>query len=212
MALPEHLTRVFAESDQLAAELEPVIVDLSPVNDSERVAMATLACSLALEHWGAARALLQEGVLPSALVVHRAQYEALTRSIWLTYGASDENVAKFAAGLTLDTEQAAKNTPLVHEMLQQLELKAPRPAYDGLARFREHNWRALNSYAHAGIHPLQRHRDGYPVELLRSVLCNANGLGVFSCMQAVILGGEQALQQRVLAVAAGHPNCLPPPL
>ncbi len=153
------MDRFFEESDQLAEELLAVVEDLPLVNDTERVQMSDVACSLSIEHWHSVRALLQGALLPSALVVHRAQYESITRSVWLAYAATDENVAKFTAELNLDSEQAAKNTPLVEKMLQQIEVKAPRPASEALARFREHNWKALNSYAHAGIHPLRRHHN-----------------------------------------------------
>jgi hypothetical protein len=69
--------------------------------------------------------------------------------------------------------------------------KAPAAAYGALARFKEHNWKALNSYTRAGIQPLRRHADGYPEALLSAVLCNANGLGAMSCMQAVALSGAR---------------------
>jgi hypothetical protein len=130
----------------------------------------------------------------------------------LAYAASENNVAKFTLELSLEAEQAAKNAPMVNEMVQEIELKAPRPAFDALARFKDNSWKALNSYAHAGIHPLRRHRDGYPLALIQSVLCNANGLAVLSCMQAVVLGGQQSLQKAILEVAGKHPTCMPPPL
>jgi hypothetical protein len=206
------MDRFFEESDQLAEELLAVVDDLQLVNDTERVQMSDVACSLSIEHWHSVRALLQSALLPSALVVHRAQYESITRSVWLAYAATDENVAKFTAELNLDSEQAAKNSPSVEKMLQQIEVKAPRSAFEALARFREHNWKALNSYAHAGIHPLRRHQEGYPVILLHGVLCNTNGLAVMSFMQAAVLGGEQPLQQQILDIAARHAGCMPPPL
>jgi hypothetical protein len=206
------MEQFFEESDQLAEELLAVVAELPLVNDTERVLVSHVAYSLSIEHWFAVRALLQEAMLPSALVVHRAQFETITRSVWLAYAATDENVAKFTAELNLDSEQAAKNSPSVEKMVQQIEEKAPRPAFDALARFKHHSWKALNSYAHAGIHPLRRHQEGYPVGLMHNVLCNTNGLGVMSCMQAAVLGGEQPLQQRILDIAARHPGCMPAPL
>jgi len=208
----EQLAAVLGESDSLVASLLEVIGDLELINDSERIATAHAACSLSIEHWGAIRLLLGEAALSSAIVVHRAQFEAVTRSLWLTYAATDENVAKFSEDLSLESEQATKNAPLVERMMEQIALKAPKPAHDALQRFRSNSWRALNSYAHAGIHPLRRHQEGYPVRLLHGVLCNSNGLGVFSCMQAAVLGGEQPLQQQLLELAARHPLCMPPAL
>lgn len=188
------------------------IIDVPLFDDSPRFQISDVACSLSLEHWTSARALLRSGLLPSAVVVHRAQFEALARSIWLLYAASDDHLSKLTAILSLESEQAAKNMPQTAEMLEHLAKKAPPPAYDALSRFKENSWKALNSFAHAGIHPIRRHADGYPVELLKNILRNANGLAVVGCMQAVVLAGQQPLQRSILALASKKPTCMPPPL
>jgi hypothetical protein len=208
----EQLAPILEESEQLAASLFETIEELELINDSDRIVTAYGACSLSLEHWSSVRSLLGEAALSSAIVVHRAQFEAAARSIWLTYAATDENVTKFSQDLSIESEQAAKNAPQVERMMEQIALKAPKPAAEALQRFKSNSWRALNSYAHAGIHPLRRHQAGYPMALIHSVLCNSNGLGVLSCMQAVVLGGQQPLQQHLLDVAGRHPRCMPPPL
>ncbi|MEI2741995.1 MAG: hypothetical protein V9G63_06095 [Candidatus Competibacter sp.] len=202
---------IFDESDALAEELM-AIIDVPLFDDSPRFQISDVACSLSLEHWTSARALLRSGLLPSAVVVHRAQFEALARSIWLLYAASDDHLSKLTAILSLESEQAAKNMPQTAEMLEHLAKKAPPPAYDALSRFKENSWKALNSFAHAGIHPIRRHADGYPVELLKNILRNANGLAVVGCMQAVVLAGQQPLQRSILALASKKPTCMPPPL
>jgi len=202
---------IFDESDALAEELITLIA-VPLFDDSPRIRISHVACSLSLEHWTSARALLRLGLLPSAIVVHRAQFEALARSIWLLYAAPDGQLSKLTATLSLESEQAAKNMPQTDDMMQVLAKKAPPPAYDALFRFKENSWKALNSYAHAGIHPIRRHDDGYPVQLLQDVLRNANGLAIVGCMQAAVLSGQQPLQQSILALAAKHPSCVPPPL
>lgn len=202
---------IFDESDSLAEELQEAI-DLPLIDNSSKVRTSDVACSLSLEHWHSARILLRVGRLPSALVVHRAQFEALTRSIWLTYAASDMQIAKLTADLSLESEQAAKNMPQIVQMLAALEKNGPQEAYDALARFKENSWKALNSYAHAGIHPIRRHREGYPLKLLHDVLRNTNGLAVISCMQAVVLSGQQPLQRTLLELAGKRSACMPPPL
>lgn len=133
----------------------------------------------------------------------------LVRSVWLAYAAHDADLAKLTATLDLESEQAAKNIPAVNVMLQHIQEKAPAAAYSALARFKEHNWKALTSYTHAGIHPLRRHADRYPDALLEAVLCNANGVGIMSCMQAVVLSGAQPMQNQVLEIAAKYPRCTP---
>lgn len=202
---------VFDESDVLAEELMAVI-DLPPLEGSVKFRTSDVARSLALEHWHSVRVLLRAGFLPSALVVHRAQFEALTRSIWLAYSASDEHISKLTATLSPDSEQAAKNMPQVAQMMHDLAEHAPPQAYGALCQFKDNSWKALNSYAHAGIHPIRRHHDGYPIKLLHDVLRNANGLAVMTCMQAVVLAGQQPLQRILLELAGKRPACMPPAL
>ena len=206
-----HSPAIFDESDVLAEDLV-ALIDVPLIDDSPRLRTSDVACSLSLEHWASARMLLRSGLLPSAIVVHRAQFEALARSIWLLYAASDDHLSKLTATLSLESEQAAKNMPQTAQMMQDLAKKAPAQAYDALSRFKENAWKALNSYAHAGIHPIRRHHEGYPVQLLHDVLRNANGLAVVGCMQAAVLCGQQPLQRNILALAANHPLCMPPPL
>ena len=201
------LEDAFQQSERLVAELLKLIE--LPALDLPRTVIGDVACSLSLEHWHSVRAQLAVGLLPSALVVHRAQFEALVRSVWLTYAAREEDLAKLSATLDLVSEQAAKNMPSVNEMMERIQEKAPAQAHAALARFKEHNWKALNSYTHAGIHPLRRHADGYPTMLIHNVLCNANGVGVLSCMQAVVLSSAQPLQRDILNIAAKYPSCMP---
>lgn len=199
------------DSDAIAEELLSLI-DLPLCNDTTRVSIADTACSLALEHWHAIRLLIRAGLLPSALVVHRSQFEAILRSVWLTYAASESDVSKLAANLNPESEQAAKNISQAQVMMNALAISGPQEAHTALNRFKDNSWKALNSYAHAGIHPLRRHADGYPVGLAHSVLCNANGLALLSGMQAVVLSGAQPLQRKVLELGARYPSCMPPPL
>jgi hypothetical protein len=202
---------VFDDSDTLADELLAVI-DRPLLDDSPKVRTSNVACSLALEHWHSARILLRAGCLPSALVVHRAQFEALARSVWLVYAASDDHISKLTSALSSESEQAAKNMPQAAEMMKDLATKAPPQAYEALARFKDNSWKALNSYVHAGIHPIRRHEEGYPIKLLHDVLRNANGLAVMTCMQAVVLSDQQPLQRTLLELAAKNPECMPPRL
>lgn len=114
---------LFEESERLVVELLQLI-DV-PTIDSLQVQISDTACSLALEHWHAVRSLLQLGLLPSALVVHRSQFEALVRSVWLAYAACNSDLAKLTATLDLESEQAAKNIPTVNVMMQHIQEKAP---------------------------------------------------------------------------------------
>lgn len=205
------LQHALAESDAIADEIR-ALVDLLLCNDSGRVAVADVACSLAFEHWHALRLLLKARLLPSALVVHRSQFEAVLRSVWLTYAASDAEVSKLTASLDLEAEQAAKNVAQTQNMMDALAKSGPKEAYAALSRFKDQSWKALNSYVHAGIHPLRRHAEGYPEQLMQNVLRNANGLAVMAAMHSVVLSGAQPLQRELLQMAERHSSCMPPPL
>ncbi len=97
-------------------------------------------------------------------------------------------------------------------MMTALEKKGPPHAFEALKRFKDISWKALNSYAHAGIHPIRRHAEGYPIVLIEGVVKNANGLAAVATMQSSILSGAQPLQRRILELAAKYPECMPPPL
>lgn len=202
---------VFVATEELAAKLLQLI-DLPLFDDSSRLTVSDVACSMSLEHWAATRSLLDAGMLPSAVVVHRAQFEALLRSIWILYAAPDEHLSKLSAELTVESEQNAKNLPQVADMMAAVNKKGPPQAYEALNRFKENSWKALNSYAHAGLHPIRRHAEGYPVQLIESIARNANGLAILSAMQVAVLSGLQPLQQEILDLAAQYPDCMPPPL
>jgi len=199
---------IFESTEKFAEQLRSLI-DLPLFDTSPRLLLSDVTCSMSLEHWDACRNLLQLGMLPSGLVIHRAQFEALLRAIWMLYAASEEHLRKLDAELTVETEQGAKNLPLVNDMMMLLEKKAPRQAYEALSRFKVNSWKALNSYAHAGIHPLRRHAEGYPIALVENIARNSNGLAVISAMHAAVLSGVQPLQKEILILASRYPNCMP---
>lgn len=199
---------ILEESETLAEQLHELLS--APLfDDSERLSTSNLACSVSLEHWAGVRKLFASRLLLSAVVLHRSQFEALVRSVWLLYAASDLEVAKLAADLTTETELAAKNLAQVAKMMEALSTKAPREAYDALNRFKDNSWGALNSYVHAGVHAIKRHERGYPVALAEAVLCNANGLAIVAGMQSAVLTGNQNLVRQVLELGTSHPHCMP---
>ncbi|MEZ5522727.1 MAG: hypothetical protein R3F08_14805 [Dokdonella sp.] len=205
------LERTFEESNLFAEQLLELI-NVPPIDDSPRIKVARISCSLALEHWHAVRLLMEVGLLPAAVIVHRAQFDAIVRSIWLTHCASDSDIAKLTAQLDSDSEQAAKNMATTNQMMVAIAKSAPVEAHAALARFKGNSWKALNSFVHTGLHAIKRHEAGYPAGLIHVALCNANGIAVVCGMQAVALGGRQPLQKKVVELSIEHSSCMPPPL
>ena len=202
------LPSLLEASNRLAVELR-ALLNVPLFDGSERTRVSEVARSMSLEHWDATRAMLAGAMLPSALVVHRAQFEALLRSVWVLYAAAESSVAKLDAALNTDSEQAAKNLPMVKEMMDVLATKAPSQVFEALTRFKDGSWKALNSYAHAGLHPLQRHAKGYPEDLSAAVLRNANGLAIVAGMQGAVLSGQQSLMGRILTLGISQPSIMP---
>ena len=59
-----------------------------------------------------------------------------------------------------------------------------------LTEFRDVQWKALNSYVHAGIHALQRHGSGYPVQLIEQINKSSNGLLTMTICDGSNINGQ----------------------
>jgi hypothetical protein len=139
----------------------------------------------------------------------RLQYEALTRGVWLLYAATEVQTQTLTAPLTLEAEHSAKKLPMFSQMLDEVVEKAPSQASRMLMNFKDVNWHAMNSFVHSGLHPLRRHADGYPPELLESVIVNSNGLNVMTLMLGTILTGDTRLSGTVRKIQEKHHQVLP---
>jgi len=78
-----------------------------------------------------------------------------------------------------------------------------------LLSFKEVNWHALNSFVHSGIHPLRRHAEGYPVELIEIAVRNCNGLNVMVLQLGTIMSGDTNSVGVVRAVQEKYHRVLP---
>lgn len=200
---------IYEESEALCEALYEIIDEPLLDPDNIRYRLSDISCSLALEHWAAIRTLIREGLLPAAFALHRVQFETLVRSMWLAHVAPVDMIEGLSKTLSLESAKATKDLPMVNQMLKALEPLIHINAFTPLKRFLDNNWTHLNSFVHAGMHPLHRHALGYPLTLLESGLKNSNGLGVITCMHAVILAGRQDLQKIILDTANKHVRVMP---
>ncbi|WP_228393799.1 DUF6988 family protein [Pseudomonas helleri] len=196
------------KSDELHAEIL-VLLDGVPPYPGIRHEVALVACGLALEHALSLRLMVRAECYTSALSMMRLQYEALTRSVWLLYAATDQQIETLASPLTLDSEHAAKKMPMFGAMLEQILKTAPNQASRMLMNFKEVNYHAMNSFVHSGIHPLRRHAEGYPTKLIQDALRNSNGLNVMTLQMGVILSGDPRFKGVVRAVQEEFHQILP---
>lgn len=184
MTAPDQLTSL----DQLTAAIERSralegLVDAAwnavEVAAESRAVAATGLCALALNHGRSVRILLAE-VPPSAIALLRSQYEALVRAVWAHHAATETDLARLLAPLTLDSQQAAKKLPGVPDMLTALQKAGATGAAANLGRARARLWDGLNSFVHGGIHPFQRGESGYPIPLLADLLKNTNAMSILT--------------------------------
>lgn len=176
---------------------------------SPRILTSFAACNVSLDHARGLRALMREGLPTPAVSLMRLQHEALTRSVWLLYAASESEIEKLHSPLTLDSQKAANKLPMLAAMLTAIEGKAPLGATQMLAQFKDMSTAVLNSYVHGGIHVLRRQSEGYPLPLLLQVVRNSNGLLTMSGMMFAILSGNPVMAKQVSQIQPAFADCLP---
>lgn len=172
--------------------------------------VAAAAAVIAVEHACALRAAVQVGAMNSAAALLRLQYEAVLRAAWLLFAAGPGQVDKLASALDLETEQKAKNLPGYLDMLAAVEKSAPSVLAVPLVEFNRYSRHALNSFVHAGIHPLTRARTGFPQELAETVLRFSAGMLHFAYRLLAALTGSQERMNRVTRAYSAFADCLPP--
>jgi hypothetical protein len=207
MTMIEH--ELFQRSELFVQNLFQIINQPLYENTARLRASGNL-CQISIEHSCAVRTLSETRMFPSAFVVMRAQFESLVRGLWVLYCASDAQVSSLSAHLDHDSEQAAKNLPAPQDMLKALgNVPAAKVPFDALSEFKESSWKALNSFTHAGIHPLQRLVAGYPIELILANVRMSNALAFMAGMQYCVLSGIPGLQKELTPLYERFPDCLP---
>lgn len=198
-----------------SADLERGLLEflvLPPFDDSQRIMVSRVMCSIAFEHAESAKMLISAGNLTSATGLVRLQYEALVRAMWLLYAATDTDVLKLTSELTQETANKANKAnklPMLSEMLEKLQGKSPQEPLDMLREFKEYSWKPLSSFIHGGLHAIHRHSKGYPLPLLEQMVRISNGVSLMVGMLLVILhgGGEQV--GKIPRIQREFADCLP---
>lgn len=210
------IEQILRRSDELDATIVGLLPDDYPTYQGRpRMGMSVTAASLSIEHARALRFLVAGGFVSSAAPTMRLQFEATTRSAWLLFAASEEDVALAAAPLTAESEQAARDLPMATDMIKQLrkasvDMPAAAAPAAMLGRFNLMQRNALNSFVHGGIHALRRHEEGFPVQLVRQLIECSNGLVTIGAMMLAILTGDTVLTARMNRVHVGFEDCLTP--
>jgi hypothetical protein len=163
---------------------------------SIRASVSHILCSVAIEHGESVKILLSTGNCTSAIGLIRLQYEAVVRAIWVYYTATDTAVEKLSTDLTRESAQRGQNLPMLSEMLEKMDGRAPKAALEPLLEFKEYSWKPLSSFIHGGIHAIDRHSRGYPFKLIEQSLKGSNGLnGIVGYFLTIISGNQQKVKE-----------------
>ncbi|MHA5498410.1 DUF6988 family protein [Pseudomonas aeruginosa] len=196
-----------------SAELESRLADflgLALFDDSSRLRAVRAVASLGFEHAQSLKYLTAAGLCTSASALLRVQYESLVRAIWMHHCATDQDVELMLAELTRETAKQASKIPMLSRMLDEIEAKAPHVPVAGLRQFKHYSWKPLSSYVHGGIHAVNRHGKGFPVELALMQVRHSNGLlGIAGNLLLIIAGypAEAGIMGKIYKEFA---DCLPP--
>ncbi len=188
------------------------IVDLQPFDNSDRLLLSRTLAITSLHFAASARALCIDDLALGAATVLRSQFEALVRSVWVFYCATDSQVEKLSSALSVASQQANKNIPQVAEMLASLEkITQLNQLLVSLKEFKDSSWLPLNSFVHSGIHAVHWTKWEPPPKLLEQMFRSSNGLTVIAFQSLAILTGRPPLQKEVIAACATFASCLPEP-
>ena len=201
----------FSKTDELFARLREV-VDYPLYEEQPRFKLALILAVSSMQYSDAVRLLCSQDLILGVGTTLRSQYEAIVRSVWVIYCATDLQVEKLDATLNRETQQASKNIPLLNEMLGELD-KIPQIAnlLVALHEFKDSSWLPLNSFVHAGIHAVFWTKHKVPQELLEQLFRISNGLNILAFQTIGILTGRPDIQKKIFSVAASYPGCLPKP-
>lgn len=188
------------------------IVDIPPYDHSARLLLSRTLAITSLHFSASARTLCNNELALGAATVLRSQFEAVVRSVWIFYCATDSQVENLSSALSVESQQANKNIPHVAEMLANLEKKTQlNNLLVSLKEFKDGSWQPLNSFVHSGIHAVHWTKWEPPKKLLEQMFRSSSGLAVIAFQNLAILTGNQALQKDVIAMCATFSDCLPEP-
>lgn len=196
-----------------SAELEARVTGfpfLPLFDESNRLRAVRAVASLGFEHAQSLKYLTAAGLCTSASALLRVQYESLVRAIWMHHCATEQDVELMLAELTRESAKQASKIPMLSRMLDEIEVKAPHVPVAALREFKHYSWKPLSSYVHGGIHAVNRHGRGFPMELALMQIRHSNGLLGVAGNLLLIIAGIPAEAGIMAGIYKEFADCLPP--
>ena len=170
--------KLFEASLQMIGELKQEIIESALMDCGPRLELVEQCIYISFEHGIGVNSLLSMGLPIQAMVLFRSQFEAVVRSYWLLFIASNYQVAKLNFSYTFEEQFESDTCPMVSEMLEKLS-KADLPAkqvIDHLCDFKKYHLKQLNSLVHTGKQSFTRDVMGFKDEMLLVLMRQSNNL------------------------------------
>lgn len=206
-AVEKKFEGLIKRTDELFNAMSAVLAE-ADFGDDSRSRCAVALAGIAVEHGFSIRASLEMEHVTSAIVLLRAQFEAVVRGVWVWYVAPDGWVSKLDALIGRRGSKEPR-APAMDEMLAALAKVEPAAVGRQLKRLKDAAWKPLNSYVHGGVHPVLQAHWGFTDEYAEQVLRNANGLATMGTMLMAVLTGEQEIADAMRRVQLEHRDVLP---
>lgn len=170
--------KLFESSLQMIVELKQEIINSDVMDCGPRLDLVEQCIYISFDHGIGVNSLLSIGLPIQAMVLFRSQFEAVVRSYWLLFIATNHQVAKLNFSYTFDEQFESDTCPMVSEMLEKLskaDLQA-KPVIDHLCDFKKYHLKQLNSMVHTGKQSFTRDVMGFKDEMLLTLMRQSNNL------------------------------------
>ncbi len=170
--------KIFEESLMMINELRNELLVSKTIDCGLRLELAKECVGISIEHSEAINLLLGTEYPIQAMILLRSQYEAVVKSYWIMFIASNEQVTRLNFNWTNEEQGLKDKFPMVSEMLDLL-YKANLDAHliiEQLKEFKNYNLTPLNSFVHTGKHSFIRKSVGFKPDFIIKLLCFSNNL------------------------------------
>jgi hypothetical protein len=203
------LDNLLSRSAVLEERIESLFALPMPI-DSARIRAVLTITSLGFEHARSLKYLVAARLLTSSAALLRIQYESLVRAIWVFHCATDADAELIISELTQESAKRADKIPMLSKMLEEIERDAPQVPVAQLKEFKHYSWRPLSSFVHGGIHAVNRHSRGFPLELVCMQVRHSNGLLGLAGSLLLVIAGIPPERQIMATLYKEFEACFPP--
>lgn len=169
---------LFEQSLKMIDELKTEIDNSSFIDGGLRIDVVSQCIEISMQHNISLNALLALNLHIPAMVLLRAQFEAVVKAYWILFLATNEDISKLNFSWTFEEQFEKDKFPMVSEMLEKLytaNLEAHH-IIQHLLDFKKYHLKQLNSFVHSGKHSFTRHQIGFDQPMICALMRQSNNL------------------------------------